>query len=66
MSFRKNLSTLIALVQQGEKEQMEWCGICSIVRHPQDMCLALQEGTQEHAHATSTFLQQWPRYVMST
>ena len=60
-SLEQQTVSLTSLVRQmaiGNMQTVKACGICSVVGHPTDMCLTLQEETIEQVNAVGGFPRQ--------
>ena len=57
-SLEQQISSLTSLIHQmvvGNMQTVKACGICSVVGHPTDMCLTLQEEPIEQVNAAGGF-----------
>ena len=53
-----SLTSLVRQMAIGNMQTVKACGICSVVGHPTDMCLTLQEETIEQVNAVGGFPRQ--------
>ena len=63
-SLEQKIASLTSLIRQmavGNMQMVKACGICSVVGHPTDMCLTLQEEPIEQVNAASGFPEQLRR-----
>ena len=60
-SLEQQIASLTSLVRQisvGNMQTVKACGICSVVRHPTNMCLTLQEEPIEQVNVAGGFPRQ--------